>query len=638
MTVFDKTIRPQDDFFGHVNNHWLEHNPIPPTKSVWGSFYVLRNKSALAVRKIVKNLATVDDNSLSHDQRLIKTFFTAAESYTQFAPAHLETLCLELAKISAIKDASQLAHYLGYTSRHNFGPFWSTHVSVDDKNSSTQVLSFQQDGLTLPNRDYYLDNSATMKSIREKYEAFFHSVNQKLPSAFYCDWDVVSGIEHTLAMGSWTDVELRDVESNYTRFTLAGLQSDFPAFDWTAYFKGLGWENPSDNIVIGQIPFINTSLDILNNQPLDHVKQYLTWHMVTYFLGWIRKDLTELNFNFFGRVLDGKKAAEPTWKRVVALSDRLIIGEVLGRDYAKQCFPESSKQEVLDMVEDIRTAYHARIDRVNWMSKATKEIAHKKLDNMRVLIGYPADWPDLSQLKLHPDNHLANILAVTGFDTAQDLKRIGTPPNPDKWYMNAQTVNAYHDPNQLIICFPAGILQPPFYNPKASRATNLGGIGAVIGHEFTHGFDDQGSQFDEYGNVAQWQSDTDIAGFKKQAHKMILQADSFEVLPDVFLKGELVIGETIADIGGLELAIEALRKNPGISKSALRSLFTNFARAECGAQREEVLLQMAKIDPHPPSKFRVNYVVKQSDAFYDTYDVKPSDSLYLPPEERTRIW
>lgn len=640
MSAFDETLRPQDDFFGYVNNNWLKNNPIPPNESTWGTFYELRDKSAEAIRAIINELLNAPERNLSYDQKLLKRFFSTAFNYSNYEDNHLKTLSDELKLIRGITDKSQLANYIGHAHKNDFSSFWQDYVSLDDKNSAIQVLRIHQDGLCLPNRDYYLDDSDRMKHVREKYKTFFHATQKLIPKHSPKAWDTIYDIEFRLAKASWTDIELRDVEKNYTRFTIKQLEARFPRFDWLEYFKGLGWEKPNDNVVVDQPSFVDVVLDIITEYTLDNIKEYLSWHLVNSLLSWVNEASAKVYFEFHGKVVSGKQENNPTWKRAVLLADRLIIGEVLGREYASRHFPESSKKAVLELVEDIRAAYHRRIDKVTWMKDSTRKRAHLKLDNIRILIGYPSIWRDLSQLRFGSRNHLKNILSIHSFASDLELKKIGHKPSREDWHMNAHTVNAYHDPNQLVICFPAAILQPPFYDSEASYASNIGGIGAIIGHEFTHGFDDQGAQFDEQGNAVQWQTDAERKTFANIANNMVELADSYEVLPGIFLRGKLILGEALADIGGLELAVEALKTkiNPKSLNNALREMFVSAAISERGAEREEHLIRQVKTDPHPPSRFRVNQVVSQINDFYDTYDVKSSDELYIPLEKRARIW
>ena len=630
--TYDTSVRPQDDFFGYVNNNWLRENPIPKTETSWGTFYVLRDESWKAVDAIVKELTSADENSLSRDKLLLKNFFASALNFEENAPKQIASLQSQLNDIDAATPET-LPALLGTLHRTKVGAFWALYVSQDDKDSGNQVLRYYQSGLGLPNRDYYLERSERMAGYRKAYKKFFSEMKRELKALDIGNWSDIWRLEKKIARVSWTDVALRDVQKNYTKLTLASLQKECPNFDWSAYFKSLGWAKPTDDIVIDQLTFVKSAVELLQTEPLDAVKAYLKWRTVSSYTSWITARTAELTFDFYGRTLSGQQEMKPLWKRAVQLADRLVIGEALGREYAARHFPESSKQAVEDLVEDIRRAYHTRIDKLTWMSEPTKKRAHTKLDNISVFVGYPTVWKDLVKLSFSPDNTVENCMNALALDTDLDLAKIGKKPADEEWEMNAHTVNAYNHPNRLEIVLPAAILQAPFYSPGATHAENLGGIGAVIGHEFTHGFDDQGCEFDEHGNTNPWQTKEERKAFNALAENIVQLGDTFETVPGTFLQGKLILGEAIADVGGLTLAVEALS-----DKSKLQELFVNFAMCECGHTTTERAVELAKVDPHPPSKFRVNCVVNHNDAFYEAYKVTDSDKLYLSPKARAKIW
>jgi len=645
MPKLDPSIRPQDDFFGYVNNIWLRENPIPPTESMWGTFFELREKSRLALKTIIEELTAADEKSLTRDQLLLKTFFAAGQKLSEHGANHLATLDKELDEIRAISNQSQLAKYLGRAHRYDFPSFWVNFVDLDDKNSQIQVLRIEQAGLTLPNRDYYLDDTPKMANVRDAYQRHYLNLKELLAKQTPENWAAIINLETAIAKIAWTDVALRDVNKNYNPVNFNELLTRFPTFDWTAYFDGLGLGTPAGVLVIDQPSYIESVVRLISETDLEDIKAYLSWQITNSLLGVINEDTARIGFEFFGRVLSGTKEMKPIWERVIMQADALIIGEALGREYANRLFPESSKQAILGIVEDVRQAYHQRIDRLTWMSDASKQTAHRKLDKIKVFIGYPSTWHDLSNLEFKADNYLANILAARALTSDVQLDKVGKTPADEEWMMNAHTVNAYNHPSRLEIVFPAAILQPPFYHPDASYATNLGGIGWVVGHELTHGFDDQGSEFDENGNTNQWQSDEERATFKKLATSIVKQADAFEVVPGTFLQGELILGEAIADVGGLELAIEALRlhwaKNlPSAEESTeqLKQFFVNGASWENDVSTEERAIEQAKVDPHPPSRFRVNCVFGHIDSFYEVFGVTSEDKLYVSPENRSHIW
>lgn len=629
---FDTSVRPQDDFFGYVNNSWLRENPIPSTETSWGTFYVLRDESWKAVNGIVKELESANEAALTHDQKLLKDFFASALNFENNSSNHFASLAALSSDIDAAKQET-LASLLGSLHRQKISAFWTIYVGQDDKNNTNEVLRTYQSGLSLPNRDYYLERSERMADYRKAYKAYFSKMKRATKALRLGNWSDMWRIEKKVARYSWADIALRDVHKNYTKLTLQDLYQDCPGFDWGAYFAALGRKTPSDDIVSDQFAFVKASVELMQSEELDAIKAYLKWHVVNSYASWLSKETSELSFDFYGRTLSGQQEMKPLWKRAVLFADHLIIGEALGREYAARHFPESSKQAVSELVEDIRRAYHARIDRLTWMSDATKKRANTKLDNINVFVGYPSIWKDLSTLAFLPDNIIENSIKAAEFDTDFDLAKVGKKPAEEEWEMNAHTVNAYNHPNRLEIVFPAAILQAPFYSPEATYAENLGGIGAVIGHELTHSFDDQGCEFDEHGNTNPWQTKEERKAFDKLAQNIVKQADAFETVPGTFLQGKLILGEAIADVGGLTLAVEALK-----DKTKLQELFVNFATCECGATTPERAVELAKVDPHPPSPFRVNCVVNHNDAFYEAYNVTTSDKLYLPPENRAKIW
>ncbi len=638
--IYDSSVRPQDDYFGYINNPWLHANPIPASESTWGTFYVLRENSWRAVDAIVSELRNTPNSN--GDQHLLKTFFDVALSFSDKRQNHLELISDMMSRVRMASSPTMLAHEIGRMHRRGQSAFWTFYVELDDKDNQSQAIKLQQAGLSLPNRDYYLDDTDNMKNIRQKYREFYDQVISYASEPSLLPFDQLFKIERSLAEAAWPDAALRDVHKTYNKMSQKTLRSTYPSFDWSAYFDGLGWQSPNDEIIVGQPSYVAAVCDILVSQPIEIIRGYLCWRIINAYLSWIDEHGAELSFEFYGKILGGTSEMKPLWKRAVLQADSLPIGELLGREYAKRHFPASSKSNVTALVEEIRAAYHHRIDQLGWMSPTTKQRAHTKLDAINVFVGYPSVWNDFSQLTLDPDNHLANVIRLREFDTSRELAKIGQPPAREEWYMNAHTVNAYNHPTRLEIVFPAAILQTPFYDPNASHAANLGGIGAVIGHEFTHGFDDQGADYDEHGMMNRWQSDSERQEFDRLASTIAREANSFEVAPKIFLQGDLIMGEAIADIGGLQLAVTALANSmskPDAKKtSALKELFENFAACECGHATLERQIELAKTDPHPPSKFRVNHVVRHIDEFYDSYAVTPDDKLYIDKCVRAQIW
>jgi putative endopeptidase len=560
--------------------------------------------------------------------------------FNEFEATHRELIASICRDIDAIETTQDLSRIIGTLHAYDIASPWTSYVDSDHEDSTKHIFSFRQSGLTLPNRDYYLEDNDKMIKIREAYKQHAQKVQAQFielgedSSVF---WDTLIDFETSLASISRSSADLRDVEKNYNKMTFAQVVETYPAIDWSLYADGLGWK-PSDQISIEQPEFFASVNEAFTSRSLDQWKLYLKWRVICQCMSKVNNDLAQLHFEFFGRVLGGSTEIIPLWKRVV-LAAEYTIGEGTGRLYAERYFPESSKKQVLSLVESLRSAYDERLQNLDWMSADTKEQARKKLRNMKVLIGYPDKWRDFSGLTITRDSYLGNILAAQSYEVAYWLERLHQRASRDDWFMTPQTVNAYHDPNRLVICFPAGILQSPFFSPEASLAANMGGIGTVIGHELTHGFDDQGCMFDAEGNVRTWQTKEEREAFTKKAQIIVDQADSFEVLPGLALKGNLVLGESIADLGGLELSLHAFKStSPQINDDELREFLINYAYTECTNIREEKLREFTLTDPHPASEFRVNGILRHVDDFYSAFDVNEGDALYLAPEERAKIW
>jgi putative endopeptidase len=644
--ALDTSVRPQDDFYGYVNNSWLAAHPVPDSETRWGTFDVLRDEAWQNMRAIYEQLQAQDHPAGSVQQQA-KDFYYTGMHMDDLADNHMHAVRSLFADIDAISSSKQLPVIIGELHAMGLSGPWSSVVDADNQDSSQHVIRFYQSGLTLPDRDYYMDDTAKMRDIRAHYKTHVKKVFKYFPELAADSsqaWDAIWTFEHELAKISRSSTDLRDVEANYNRVTFADMASTYPRIDWPAYAGALGW-TAGPNISIDQPEFFKLIDNLIGSKSLSDWKTYLKWRVVIACYSKINSEISQLRFEFFGKVLGGSTELLPLWKRVAFATDH-AIGDATGQLYAERHFPESSKQQVLDIVESTRAAYADRIKNLDWMSDKTKAYAQKKLANIKVLIGYPDQWRDYSTLPIGRDSYLGNALAAASFEKSFWLAKLRQPTSREDWFMYPQTVNAYHDPNRLVICFPAAILQPPFFDPQAHVAANFGGIGAVIGHELTHGFDDQGCMFDASGNVRTWQTDAERKTFKKKAKVIIDQADHFQVLPGLTLKGGLIIGESIADLGGILVAFCALRSLMGdkLTQPAQDGLtheqlfYVNFARTECANIREEKLREYTLSDPHPASVFRVNGMVCHDDDFYRVFNVTKGDDLYRPPARRAKIW
>jgi putative endopeptidase len=637
----DQTVRPQDDFYGYANNSWLRAHPIPESESRWGTFMQLRDEAWQNLRHIYEELQD-EEFALGSDRQQVRDFYYTGMHFDVLKEAHRQVVDGLFDQVDKASSSSELSAVIGALHAKGIEGPWAYFVDADNLDSSRHAIRFHQAGLTLPDRDYYLEDSDKIRLIRSKFDEHISRVFEHFPRLG--DQSVIFDFEHGLAEISRSSTALRDVEANYHRATFDQLAKEYPAIDWQAYAKATGWKQ-NGIISVDQPEFFAYINQQMADRPLDQWKTYLKWRIIMACYGKMSDQMSELKFEFFGKVLAGTTQQMPLWKRVVLATDD-AIGQAAGQLYAQRHFPESSKQQVLDLVEKMRTTYAARIKRLDWMSDETKQYALKKLANIKVLIGYPDEWRDFSSLTISRASYLGNALAAEEFDNAFWLARLDQPTSREDWFMDPQTVNAYHDPNRLVICFPAAILQKPFFEPNAPLAANMGGIGTVIGHEFTHGFDDQGCMFDAEGNVRTWQSEAERKAFAKRAQVIIDQADHFEILPGLHLKGGLIIGESIADLGGLEIAFEALTEELGEKLqeavngdlSAAQLFYINYARTECTNVREEKLREYTLTDPHPASQFRVNGMVQHDDDFYGAFNVESNDALYLVPDQRANIW
>jgi len=645
-TRLNQDIRPQDDFFGYVNSKWLAANPIPDSETRWGSFLILRDEAWANMHTIYKGLEHAEIKPNSIEQQARDLYYTGMH-FDSLQDAHMASIQEWLSKIDTVSDLHGLSKVLGELDAISGAGLWLAVVDADNEDASRHILRIDQPRLTLPDRDYYLEASKKMRDIRTAYQSFSKELYTYFPTmAKNADelWDSVWSIELDLAANTRTHAELRDVEKNYNKRPYGSLAKDYPNVDWDAFAAGTGWKTGAD-ISVDQPEVMAHINDLLGKLPLETFKTYLKWQFVESYCDLVNNDLAELKFSFFGKKLRGAEKILPLWKRVVLNIDA-GIGDGVGQLYAEKHFPESSKLQVRNLVEQIRSTYGKRIEALDWMSEPTKKIALKKLSNMKVLIGYPDEWRDFTGLHIGRTSYVENMIATQAFQNAYYMAKLDEPISRDEWFMYPQTVNAYNDPSRLVICFPAAILQAPFFDPAAHIATNLAGIGSIIGHELSHGFDDQGCMFDENGNVRTWQTKAERKTFDERAKHIIDHADQFEVLPDVYLNGKLVIGESIADLGGIEIAYDAIQQTLGkdMTEPAVEGLtaqelfFISYAITECGSTREGRIHELALSDPHPIEQFRVNGILSHVDAFYDTFSIALGDKLYRAPEDRAKIW
>jgi putative endopeptidase len=633
-------------FFSYVNNKWLAANPIPKSESRWGTFVSLYHQSLQDMHEIFLDLVGKQLKPGSIEQ-IARDFYETGIHFDEYKDQHVAIIINYCRRINAIKNKAELWGMIGELQTVGIAHTLEITIDADDKDSSRHSLRLQQPRLTLPNRDYYLDKSKVMEKIRNQYQDHAQKVFAHFPiMAPDVDdfWKIIWEFEYGIAKISRSNADLRNVKNNYHRTSFSKLKLTYPDIDWEKFSKTIGWQTTS-LISVDQPEYFKYLNQLVSNYTLEEWKTFLKWGFVVSYYGIINNQFARLKFEFFGKILGGAKTLLPLWKRVINRLD-IFIGEGVGRLYVKEHFPASSKAQVLSMVEEIRQTYKKRLQGLGWMSQSSKQRAIKKLANIRVLIGYPDKWRDYQGLVITRESYLSNILSASKFQAAYSMDKLDQPVSRDEWMMCPQTVNAYNDPSRLVICFPAAILQAPFFNPKSHISINMGGIGTVICHELTHAFDDEGCQFDESGNVKPWQTTAERHAFAKRAQVIIKQADKFEVLPGLYMIGKLVIGESIADLGGLEIAYDALShklKNKLDQKitndsTANQLFYINYAFTECAVNREARSRELILNNPHADERFRVNGILTHCDNFYKSFDLKPGDKLYLPANKRVKIW
>jgi putative endopeptidase len=644
----DPDIRPQDDLFRHMNGRWLETTEIPADRSAWGSFVELAEQSEARVREIIEGLArTGDQGTHEHgsNAQKIGDLFSSFMDEERIEEVGAEPVRADLETVAALPDLTALASFVGGLERRGGGGFFGTYVNTDDRNSERYLVTMVQGGLGLPDESYYRDDK--FADIRTAYvshlERMLTLAGWAEPAA---SAQRVMDLETRLAKGHWERAETRDVIKAYNLTTFAGLHELAPGMPWEAWSQALGaTEQTLAETIVAQPSYLQHLSTVLDEVSLDDWKAWLAVRVVRAASPYLSSAFVEENFEFYGRTLQGTPELRARWKRGVSFVEG-SVGEAVGEQYVATYFPPRSKKLMIDLVGNLLEAYHRSIEALDWMTEETKQRAYRKLETFRPKIGYPEKFRDYSALEVSPDDLLGNVRAVAAFETDRELRKIGSPVDRDEWFMLPQHVNAYYNPGMNEICFPAGILQPPFFDADADPAENYGGIGAVIGHEIGHGFDDQGSQYDESGNMENWWTTADREAFQARADKLIEQYNGFEPteLPGEHVNGALTVGENIGDLGGITIALKAyllsLQKQdaPVVDGlSGVQRLFLSFANIWRGKRRKEQMLQLLTVDPHSPAEFRAN-IVRNLDEFHEAFGTRPGDGLWLDPEDRVRIW
>ncbi|MGC4109782.1 MAG: M13-type metalloendopeptidase [Nocardioides sp.] len=639
----DLSVRPQDDLFGHVNGHWLETVVIPDDKGGWGPFMMLADAAESQVRAIIEELAedvAEGRRGLDGDPARIANVYASFMDEATVEALGIQPIQPLLDAVADLRDVRDLAAFLGELEQVGGSGAFGLYVDTDAKNSERSLLNLTQGGLGLPDESYYSDEK--FAEVREKYVAFLTRMFELIGRGDAgADAAAVMAVETRLAEGHWERAATRDVDKTYNLLTSAELADLCPAFDWEAFVRNLGGaEDVIAETVVRQPSYLEHLSTALNEVPIEQWQVWLTMRVVRMAAPYLPADFVETNFDFYGRTLSGTPQLRERWKRGVAVVEG-SVGEAVGREYVARHFPPESKAMMEELVGNLLRAYRESISKLDWMSEETKQRAYAKLEMFRSKIGYPDEFRDYSELTFSPGDLLGNVLSANAFETRRQLAKIGAPVDRGEWLMLPQEVNAYYRPGMNEICFPAAILQKPFFSPDAELSENYGGIGAVIGHEVGHGFDDQGAKYDGSGNLEDWWEAADKERFQDKAKALIAQYDGFEPrqLPGEHVNGELTVGENIGDLGGLTIAIaaHAIALGGDVATDDVRKLFLNWGYIWRSKRRKELDQQYLTIDPHSPPEFRAN-VARNLDEFHAIFETQPGDGMWLDPEDRVRIW
>lgn len=642
----EPTVRPQDDFFRYVNERWMKANPIPANESRWGSFITLRFESDKRLRAVLTELEQATRLAPDSPERLVRDFYRSGMDMKRRNSLGLKPLDGLRTAIWKAKDQGDLENIIATLHRMGVSAFFGAAVDQDAKHSERYALHFYQDGLGMPDRDYYLKDDAESVRVRTAYKLHVAGLFRLMgrdKTQVELDAECVLNIETALAKASMKKEDARDADKTYHPHTLAKLSKLAPAFDWSGYLKHSGASHVADVIVM-QPEFVTASTKLLRELTLPEVKTYLEWHLVNDFAGLLSEKFVKHSFTFYGTALSGTKVMKPLWRRVTGVVNG-HVGELLGRIYVERHFPVKAKAKMHEIVDDLFAAYEARIKSLDWMGPATKKKALSKLRALNRKIGYPDKWKNYKGLVISSTDYVGNVIRTNEFEHKRQMKKLKGPIDRDEWFMYPQTVNAYFAPNLNDIAFPAAILQPPFFSFTADPAMNYGCIGAVIGHEITHGFDDQGAKFDHQGNMKGWWTPEDKKRFEAKAKRVEKQFAKYAVADGVPVNGKLTLGENIADLGGISIAFDAYQLE--LARSGRHDLdgftpdqrfFMGFALFERENVRPEFEKTQVLTDPHAPGKFRINGPLSNFDAFYDAFNVTKTDKMYRAPKDREMVW
>lgn len=643
----DTTVKPGDDFYLYACGGWMKNNPLTPEYSRFGTFDQLYEKARVQLQDLIINLSENPESKIKGtNAQKVSDLYSLGMDSERLNKEGGSPLKPFIEKIQ-IADVSNIAYILAWMHNGLSSSFFSSGVGTDAKNSNRNIMHIGEVGLGLGDRDYYLEKNETNTKILEAYEKYckrlmeligYDEIQQQRV------WENVISLETEFAKHKMTREDRRDPQKRYNLKSLNEIKSLYTNFDWDAYFLELGITGLSEANVTNPafLEFLNSLLPTLSSQ---QIKDYLIFDVVSESTGVLSDDFQNASFELYGKIMSGKEEQEPRWKRAIAIPNAMF-GEAVGELYVNKYFPNENKEYMLNLVENLRKSLGKHIDMLSWMSPETKQKAHEKLAAFKVKIGYPDKWKDYSEINIDPTNsYLENVYNASVWYTQDNYKKLFKPVDKSEWHMTPQTVNAYYNPTSNEICFPAGILQAPYFDLSADDAQNYGAIGVVIGHEMTHGFDDSGRQFDKDGNLVNWWKQEDAERFTKLADKLVEQFNNIEVAPGVYANGKYTLGENIADQGGLRVALTAyldsmkgkeMKDIEGLSP--LQRFYLAYANVWAGNIRDEEILIRTKTDPHSLNRNRVNVTLKNITPFIEAFDIKEGDPMFLPEKQRVTIW
>ncbi|MCD8178305.1 MAG: M13 family metallopeptidase [Tannerellaceae bacterium] len=646
MENLDRSVSPGTDFYQFACGGWIENNPLTPEYARYGTFDQLRENNQEQLKTLIQELNEITEGQ-SENARKISTLYAMGLDSIKLNNDGYEPLKEQIASINKIATKADLTRIVASLHKEGIMPFFAIYVDADEMNSLVNLVQLYQSGKGMGDRDYYLlDDESTLR-IQAAYKEFIRqlfALSGRSPEQADAAVEAVMKIETGLAEISFSREELRDSRKNYNKVPLGEFKAQSEFLDWDIYFEELGLA-AIEEINPRQYPYYEGLHNLLKNTTLEEQKFYLSFHLLRAASPYLSDPFVEANFEFYGKTMSGREEQQPRWKRSLnTVND--AFGEAVGELYVEKYFPASSKEKMITLVNNLQEALSERINDLDWMSDETKEKAQEKLTTFIVKIGYPDKWKDYSSLQIKNDSYWANVRRANKFEMAEMLAEAGKPVDRGKWYMSPQTVNAYYNPTTNEICFPAAILQPPFFNADADDAVNYGAIGVVIGHEMTHGFDDQGRNYDKDGNLTDWWTEEDAEKFKAKADILVQQYDHIIVQDTIHANGRFTLGENIADQGGLLVSFQAYQNSlKGKERPADIDGFTDNQRFYLGYAtlwgqniRPEEILRLTKVDPHSLGKWRVNAALQNVETFYEAFDIKEGDPMWMKPSDRVVIW